>query len=178
MNQTVTPFSGADGDGDGLIDQDDYTIWRSNFGRALPGAGGGASALASIAETGAVSPPSNGLPLLISPGFAEVEITEAVEADASSESFVANGNSIASEVTVATDHTSGHSVSRSRPNAAARLNDDALLALLASRPAGRSARESTDATSTLCGSAGDNESNMLDLLDSAFEMLGSAALLA
>jgi subtilisin-like proprotein convertase family protein len=178
MNQSVPPSTGADGDGDGQVDQDDYAIWRSNFGRSLPGAGGGASTSVSIAETGAVSAPAQGLPLLVSPGFAEVEVTEAIQEDASSEPFVAHGSSIATETTVASDRTRDHSASRSRLNAAARLNDDALLALLASRPADGAARESSDATSTLCGSAESDESSMLDSLDSAFEMLSSAALLA
>ncbi len=37
-------YSGADGDGDGTIDDDDYGVWRANFGSTLPpGAGSGAS---------------------------------------------------------------------------------------------------------------------------------------
>ena len=38
-------YSGADGDGDGTIDQDDYGMWRAHFGESLPpqGAGSGAS---------------------------------------------------------------------------------------------------------------------------------------
>jgi subtilisin-like proprotein convertase family protein len=178
MNQTVPPFTGADGDGDGLVDQDDYTIWRSNFGRSLPGAAGGASTAVSIAEAGAVSAPAESLPLLVSPGFAEVDVTEAIQEDASTESFVANVGSVASDVTVASDRARGHSASRSRLNAAAQLNDDALLALLASRPADGADGESSDATSTRCSTAEDDESSMLESLDSAFEMLGSAALLA
>jgi hypothetical protein len=36
----LTPFSGADGDGDGSIDADDYGVWKSHFGETLqPGAG-------------------------------------------------------------------------------------------------------------------------------------------
>lgn len=38
----ITPFSGADGSGNGSIGPEDYTIWRSNFG-ATGGAGAGAS---------------------------------------------------------------------------------------------------------------------------------------
>ena len=36
----VTPYSGADGSGDGQVDATDYTVWQANFGRTLePGAG-------------------------------------------------------------------------------------------------------------------------------------------
>ena len=44
----VTPYSSADGSGNGIIDQADYGVWRSHFGQTLPppGAGSGAAALA------------------------------------------------------------------------------------------------------------------------------------
>lgn len=32
LNETVTPGTGADGDGSGTIDQPDYLVWRTNFG--------------------------------------------------------------------------------------------------------------------------------------------------
>src|SRR5262249_32487304 len=42
LGQTgITPFSGADGSGNGSIGPEDYTVWRSHFG-ATGGAGGGA----------------------------------------------------------------------------------------------------------------------------------------
>jgi hypothetical protein len=45
----VSAYSGADGDGDGTIDQDDYGIWRAHFGQSLPppaaATGAGARAL-------------------------------------------------------------------------------------------------------------------------------------
>jgi hypothetical protein len=43
LNTSVAmPNSGADGDGSGVIDPGDYTVWRSNFGDVLsPGAGSG-----------------------------------------------------------------------------------------------------------------------------------------
>jgi hypothetical protein len=36
LGNTVTAFSGADGNGNGVIDQPDRQIWQSNFGAALP----------------------------------------------------------------------------------------------------------------------------------------------
>jgi hypothetical protein len=39
----VPAYSGADGDGDGMIDQDDFDVWKANFGNMLPvGSGQGA----------------------------------------------------------------------------------------------------------------------------------------
>ena len=32
----VPPFSGADGNGDGMINQNDYDVWKANFGRTQP----------------------------------------------------------------------------------------------------------------------------------------------
>ena len=43
----VEPFHGADGDGDGIVDCDDYDIWKSHFGQKLVfSTGGGGAALA------------------------------------------------------------------------------------------------------------------------------------
>jgi hypothetical protein len=42
LNQNVTPFSGADGDGDGVVTPADYNVWRENFGAVLPPPGAGA----------------------------------------------------------------------------------------------------------------------------------------
>ena len=40
----VPPFTGADGDGDGTIDQDDHGVWRAHFGRTATAVGSGAAA--------------------------------------------------------------------------------------------------------------------------------------
>ena len=37
----VPAYSGADGDGNGAIDQDDYGVWRANFGKHDAAAGSG-----------------------------------------------------------------------------------------------------------------------------------------
>jgi hypothetical protein len=48
----VTPFSGADGDGSGIVDQADYGEWRAHFGQALapPDAGSRATEFSALAE--------------------------------------------------------------------------------------------------------------------------------
>ena len=42
--QLVAPGSGADGNGSGAIDDADYWMWRSNFGKSLATSGGTAAA--------------------------------------------------------------------------------------------------------------------------------------
>lgn len=51
----VTPFSGADGDGNSAIEQADNTVWRSNFGLILPNSGSGTSNMAGHGSTAAAS---------------------------------------------------------------------------------------------------------------------------
>ncbi len=40
----VPAYSGADGDGDGMIDQDDYDVWHAHFGQQIPAAGAASGA--------------------------------------------------------------------------------------------------------------------------------------
>ena len=49
MNQPVTAFSGADGDGNGWVDSLDYDVWRTHFGQTASGSGGGSSTMANAA---------------------------------------------------------------------------------------------------------------------------------
>jgi hypothetical protein len=44
----VTSFSGADGDGNGIVEQADLTVWRSHYGQTFPGSGSG-SVMAHVA---------------------------------------------------------------------------------------------------------------------------------
>jgi hypothetical protein len=44
---TTPAFGGADGDGDGIVDSNDYDIWRSNFGT---GGAAGATVPAQVPE--------------------------------------------------------------------------------------------------------------------------------
>jgi hypothetical protein len=48
LDSAVAAYSGADGDGDGTIDQDDYDVWKAHFGETVPpGAGSGAQSVAA-----------------------------------------------------------------------------------------------------------------------------------
>jgi hypothetical protein len=47
----VPPFSGADGDGNGVVDQADYDIWRANFGRTAPTIANASAVAAALVET-------------------------------------------------------------------------------------------------------------------------------
>jgi endonuclease I len=58
--QNVAAYSGADGNGDGLVDNEDFDLWKANFGEVAPGTGTGSAAavpepagalLAAIAAT-------------------------------------------------------------------------------------------------------------------------------
>ncbi|HJQ78622.1 MAG TPA: hypothetical protein VJ828_01640, partial [Lacipirellulaceae bacterium] len=49
--QTVAPFSGADGDGDGVVGQADYDLWRTNYGMELAPGSGSALAAATAPES-------------------------------------------------------------------------------------------------------------------------------
>jgi hypothetical protein len=49
LGASVTAFAGADGSGNGLIDQDDFTIWMANFGNTSGSGGGGALQAAGMA---------------------------------------------------------------------------------------------------------------------------------
>jgi hypothetical protein len=49
FGQHVTAWSGADGNGDAVIDGNDYNIWKSNFGAT--GSGSGNVALTAVPES-------------------------------------------------------------------------------------------------------------------------------
>jgi hypothetical protein len=55
LGSPVTPSSGADGDGDGMIGSGDYDLWRAHFGAT---AGGGAAAANSSLSGSSVPEPS------------------------------------------------------------------------------------------------------------------------
>jgi CSLREA domain-containing protein len=49
-------YSGADGDGDGTIDQDDHGVWRANFGRTIGAGSGGQGAGSGKAISASAEP--------------------------------------------------------------------------------------------------------------------------
>jgi hypothetical protein len=51
----VKPFAGADGDGNGVVNQDDYRVLRAHFGESLPGLGHSeTAAIASVPRSESV----------------------------------------------------------------------------------------------------------------------------
>jgi hypothetical protein len=47
LGNSITPFGGADGDGDGIIGLGDHSQWRANFGKSAAGV----ATLTSVPET-------------------------------------------------------------------------------------------------------------------------------
>jgi hypothetical protein len=176
MNQSVPPFSGADGNGSGIIDQDDYLVWRANFGRTASGTGSSAAASASVAEVAEVSAPSESLPLVVSPGFAEVESPVPADEDTASETVVRFSISAMDADGDAVDFSSDRPIFRPRLNAGANLNDAALMAVLATRSTNDLESAQADGASTAWSSTVDEEDASFDSLDLAFETLGGVTL--
>ena len=52
--QTTGVFSGADGNGDGTIDQGDYEFWRARFGNTA-GSGSSLGTSAAVPEPGTIA---------------------------------------------------------------------------------------------------------------------------
>ena len=70
VGQSVAPFTGADGNGDGVVDQADYAVWRSHFGETfLPGPGAGAGALLAGDGGSATGGSSGGVAAALRRGF-------------------------------------------------------------------------------------------------------------
>ena len=63
MGKNVTPYANGDGNGDGLVNQADYTIWKNNFGETAGGASGSGSS--APGSSGAVPEPRSFLLLAI-----------------------------------------------------------------------------------------------------------------
>jgi hypothetical protein len=49
MGQDLAPYSGADGSGNGMVDEADFDFWRERFGDSL-GSGAGATAERAVPE--------------------------------------------------------------------------------------------------------------------------------
>jgi hypothetical protein len=51
LGDGVTAFSGADGDGDGMVDDDDYNVWKTHFGQ-VAGSGSALRQSTAVPEPG------------------------------------------------------------------------------------------------------------------------------
>ena len=88
MGDTVTPFSGADGNGNGVIDQGDCVVWRAHFGQTIgagshpegtqQGAGSGISTAGALTATVAHASQPKALPGVTTPLSAESVPTTAL----------------------------------------------------------------------------------------------------
>ena len=69
---TVTPFSGADGNGDGVVNDADYDVWRSHFGQSLPSPGAGSMLAAGSGSSGTLAAGGSGTGLGSGVGISSV----------------------------------------------------------------------------------------------------------
>jgi subtilisin-like proprotein convertase family protein len=53
LGSHVNSFSGADGDGNGIVEQADLSVWQSHYGQTLPGSGSGSALATAAAGSGA-----------------------------------------------------------------------------------------------------------------------------
>jgi subtilisin-like proprotein convertase family protein len=153
MGQTVPPFSGADGDGNGTIGRVDYDVWRTNFGETVHGAGTGGSAPAAasfVADTeSAVAPVSDRTEVTrrSRPAFDGVAVVDPAARPTGRPRIVP------------------------RPAFDGRPVDSSLLSWLASQRAGRSA-PSGDTAASAPEATANAEETLLRSIDAVFERLG------
>jgi hypothetical protein len=123
LGTSVAAYSGADGDGDGVVDQDDYGIWRANFGNTSPASASALGVAAAWADGAGQEEDSS-----ISAGF----VTENTAQADSGESAIGPANSMRP-----TDSRGGSSrLVRQNAVAHALLCDRALVAWLAAKTKG------------------------------------------
>ena len=68
MGKSVTAYTNGDGNGDSLVNQADYTIWKNNFGETAGGVSGSGSSVPGVA--GVVPEPGSFLLLAIAASMA------------------------------------------------------------------------------------------------------------
>jgi hypothetical protein len=176
MNQSVPPFSGADGDGDGVIDQDDYDVWRANFGSSAAAATGTAAAL-TVTDAGSNVVPAESLPIVVTPAFRQSDVVAAAsDVGSSSEQVLFRRSSRPAGEATAAHRPAPRSAFDPRRVASARANDAALLALVSARAADRGATDAAETVWAGCDSADASNASSCDTLDLAFATLGSFAL--
>jgi hypothetical protein len=65
LGKHVEPFSQSDADGDGVVDYDDFELWKANFGKGLTfSSGGGGGSAARVSDQGAETPTNSFAPFL------------------------------------------------------------------------------------------------------------------
>jgi subtilisin-like proprotein convertase family protein len=174
MNQTVPPFSGADGDGDGAVDQDDYGVWRAHFGMSLHGSGSGNAAVVAAVDPSSESSQPLSAPLIATSGDMLTGLTSVRDETTFSSLENVTLQPIAEADTEPTvrrrpDH-------RVAPRAAmpARLGDAALLAWLSGQTSAASETRPSDSQSWHESSAAP-EAELSASIDKVFESLGRLA---
>ncbi len=185
MGDTVTPFSGADGDGSGVIDQGDYNLWRAHFGDTLsPGAGSAAVVVAEVAQPGVASAVAVEQP---APQPVAVHATAVVaEFHGTAERDAEQGSNDAASQPAARTEAPSLTISRSTPRVRGKFtpasaardiasNDAAILAWLsAGSRVDRSVLGDDFGIATADKSRDGNESDSCDLVDVVFEAIGTA----
>lgn len=169
------PYSGADGNGSGAVDQNDYGVWTANFGNSLPGGGGGSGAEAEPAAL-SVELEASSSPLIAAPAAASV-VT--VAQDASEKSSLADegfGDSIIVDSPTIIHASSQDRFSSTAPGSVDSddLSDAALVAWLVSLAEGPQPDDHDDSSDADSAEWRDESFDSLDSLDSIFELLGAA----
>jgi hypothetical protein len=162
----VTPFSGADGSGDGIVGPEDYRIWTAQFGQTSPEAVSGAGEAASSVASDA--------PITTSPATPRITVAANPPADSGELTFSAVMPDPGISLQTGPRLVTGSQRLTAAPLEAGK-RDAALVAWLASRSSGGGA-SAEDLIETFGREADANSSaSLLDALDTAFEKLSADA---
>jgi hypothetical protein len=188
LGSHVSNFSGADGDGNGIVEQADFNVWRLHFGQTSTGGGSG-SGLSDLAAGSGAETQSEPLtaPVLAeatstslstdqAPLSAEVASNAGVVTSSESAKSVA-GSMQVYEIVGVSSVTEHDAIVIELPSESTSSSDLGLLAWLAASPVGE--RPQTDATSWTDKDLSDSfATDEQDTLDIAFELLEGNALLS
>lgn len=184
---TVEPFSGADGDGDGTVDEDDLGVWRAHYGMSAGGAGSGSSATLAAVPVAAPSSTASGAVVLQSASLTEeapAPAANVVEVDVPTPQPAAQVTSDASPqatvgvapVQVATNRAvpqARNAFATSNPVRSVASNDTAILAWLSARArVDRHAVTDDFGNAARDGASDQSISQQCDHLDAVFAAIG------
>ncbi len=79
FGSVVTPFTSGDGNGDGLVDAADYTVWRNHLGQSTGGAGAGGVSILDAIPLEATMPARPFVSAIEPPSLAPVTVSPAVD---------------------------------------------------------------------------------------------------